>query len=153
MTDTILEFLQKGPAHLPLKDILRNVDPELRHRRMDSRTKSIWEEVEHMRLAQQDILNYMIDAQWKSPDWSEGYWPESKAELSDAEWQATINGFNQDLDTLCTLVSDIKDKIVQPIPHAPQHTFLREILLVIDHNAFHSGKIVLIRKHFKNWPG
>ena len=153
MKKTLLEFLLKGPAHAPIRDILKDLDPKIRHEHIDERIKTIWEELEHMRLAQKDILNYMTDPDWVSPDWPAGYWPESKENRSENEWQVTVSGFRKDLEYIGNFISTNNIDLNKPIPHVKQHTYLREILLIIDHNAYHSGKIVLIRKYFANWPG
>ncbi len=153
MKKTILEFLLKGPAHAPVMDILKDLDTGNRHKRIAENTKTIWEELEHMRLAQNDIFNYMTDPDWVSPDWPAGYWPEAKENLSENEWQATVNCFHQDLKYIGQFISINNIDLNKPIPHAAKHTYLREILLIIDHNAYHAGKILFIRKYLNNWPG
>ena len=153
MNKTLLEFLLKGPAHAPVMDILKNLDTGIRHKQITEGTKTIWEELEHMRLAQKDILNYMTDPDWISPDWPAGYWPESKENLSENKWQTTVNGFHKDLEYIGQFISTNNIDLNKPIPHAPKHTYLREILLIIDHNSYHAGKILFIRKYFANWPG
>ncbi len=153
MNDTLTEFLLQGPAHVPLSEIFKHLDDGLRHKRMSAHTSTIWEEIEHMRLAQLDIYNYMIDPEWLSPNWPAGYWPALKNELTEDEWQTTVDSFETDLKKIAEFTNENSAKIMNPIPHASHHTYLREILLVIDHNAYHAGKIILIRKYFDNWPG
>jgi hypothetical protein len=153
MNETLLEFLDKGPAHVPINKSFDNVAKELRHKRPSEDTSTIWEELEHMRLAQEDILNYMIDPDWVSPEWPSGYWPKERTHLSDDAWQATCNGFSRNLQQIVKFIEETNLDLRQTISHAPDHSYLREILLIIDHNAYHAGKIIMIRKYFKNWPG
>jgi uncharacterized damage-inducible protein DinB len=153
MNDTLIDFIQHGPAHIPILDTVSGVNPEFRHKYISEFTSTIWEELEHMRIAQLDIIKYMRDSEWKSPEWPQGYWPAKKSQIADDEWQATVKGFSQDMELLVSMLQDNRFDPTQAIPHAPQHTYLREILLVIDHNAYHAGKILFIRKYFGDWPG
>ena len=153
MNDILLEFLDKGPAHVPIRTSFDNVAVEIRHKRPSEGTSTVWEELEHMRLVQEDILNYMINPDWVSPEWPAGYWPQKRAQLSDDAWQDTCKGFCRNLEQVVKFVKETDLDLIQPIIHAPRHTYLREILLIIDHNAYHAGKIIMIRKYFKNWPG
>jgi hypothetical protein len=105
-----------------------------------------------MRLAQEDILRYTLDPGWKSPAWPDGYWPK-KAAPTDAEWRACVKGFEADLEEVCALVRRKDLDLTSRIPHGQGgHTYLREVLLVADHNAYHLGQIVQTRKLLRAWP-
>lgn len=147
----LLEFLGSHPAHVDVKKTFQDLKSENRHKRVENFSHTIWEELEHLRLAQEDILRYMLTPDWKSPKWPEGYWPSEKEKINDEEWENSKNRFFTDLQELLDFVKNSKMDLTEKIPHTKNHTYLREILLIIDHNAYHLGKIVEIRKALKNW--
>ena len=96
-----------------------------------------------MRLAQEDILRYTLDPSWESPEWPDGFWPSDNEEMTEEILKNTISGFFSDLDELIALVQNPEIDLMSQIPHGEEgHTYLREILLVADHNSYHLGKIV-----------
>ena len=147
----LLEFLESHPAHVDAKKSFQDLYPENRHKKVENFSHTIWEELEHIRLAQEDILRYMLEPGWKSPQWPEGYWPDEKVKISNEEWEKSLNGFFNELKEVQEFVKSAKIDLTTKIPHAKNHTYLREILLIIDHNAYHLGKVVEMRKALKNW--
>ena len=113
---------------------------------------TVWEELEHIRLAQEDILRYTLDADWRSPDWPAGYWPANVTEVTDEMWENSVQRFSADLEALVALASDESLDLTAEIPHGEGHTYLRELLLAADHNAYHFGQIVQTRKLLGDWP-
>lgn len=149
LREQLVEFLNGGQAHLTVEQALANLDPKLRGARA-SGTSSVWAELEHMRIAQEDILRYTLDPKnWESPQFPDGFWP--SAEVTDQRWQATIAGFNSDLKEVIALVRNTNIDLTAEIPHGEGRTYLREVLLVADHNAYHLGQIVTIRKALGAW--
>ena len=104
-----------------------------------------------MRLAQQDLLYYAIEEKWESPDWPEGFWPDPDMELTEMEWEKTVDGFFSDLGKAVKLVNDLQIDLLSIIPGSDEYTYLREIVIIIEHNAYHLGKIMDIRKALGNW--
>jgi hypothetical protein len=153
LRNSLLEFLQKGSAHLSLKEAISGIDVNNRHLRVPNSPTTIWEELEHMRLAQKDILGYTLEPSWQSPPWPAGYWPEKNDEFNNNQWDNTINSFFTDLDKIIGLVKDESIDLTNKIPHGEWRTYLREILLIIDHNAYHLGKIVHLRRLLGDFPG
>lgn len=150
----LIELLQGGQAYVPPNRALNGLKPELRNVRPSPGLHSVWEELEHMRIAQEDILRYTLDASWKSPKWPDGYWPAPDENLTEEMWNATVSGFFHDLEAVIKLVQDTSIDLTAEIPHGQGgHTYLREVLLVADHNAYHLGQIVQTRKHLGNWTG
>ncbi len=147
----LVALLEGGNAHVRPADALSGVDPNIRTVRPEGMPHSIWELLEHARLAQQDILNYTLDPAWKSPEWPEGYWPENPRALDDGAWNRARKEFLQDLSKVIELARDTRRDLTARIPHGGDHTYLREILLVADHNAYHLGQIVQVRKALGNW--
>ena len=145
LSGVLLEFLSKGPAHLSYKQILSQIDPAFCHRKLAG-AHTIWEELEHTKIAQHDIIQFMLDPDWKSPPWPEGYWPSPDAPVTPVDWQTSMNKFFADLSLLTDLIRNVEIDLHAEIPHAPGYTYLREVLLVIDHNAYHMGKIMQLKK-------
>lgn len=151
LREQLIELLTGAHAHVALKQALKGLGPSLRGKRPAAGVHSIYEELEHMRLAQEDILRYTLDAKWQSPKWPEGYWPKRPAPTA-AQWKACVKAFEADLAEVCALVRRADLDLTARIPHAEGHSYLREILLVADHNAYHLGQIVETRKLLGAWP-
>lgn len=147
----LVELLRGGSAHVSIKKALDEINPEIRNFRGTPNIHSIYEELEHMRIAQEDILKYTLDKYWNSPEWPDGYWPDNNDSMNDSLWENSYMGFFSDLESMIDLVNDESIDLTQEIPHGDGRTYLREILLVADHNAYHIGKIVDIRKILGDW--
>jgi len=147
----LVELLRGGAAHIKAEVVLADVSPQFRNVRPAADVQSIWAELEHLRIAQEDILRYTIDASWESPKWPEGFWPASREGVTDEMWKASVDGFFADLEEVITLVQDEKVDLTAKIPHGEGRTYLREILLVADHNAYHLGQIVQARRLLGDW--
>jgi len=151
--EQLVALLKKEHAHVSAARALEGLDAKLRAVRPSQGMKSAWEELEHMRIAQEDILRYTLEAGWKSPKWPEGYWPPLAEKVDDAQWESAVSQFKADLDALCGLARDAKRDLTARIPHGEWRTYLRQILLVADHNAYHAGQIVQVRKALGAWRG
>jgi uncharacterized damage-inducible protein DinB len=138
----LIELLKGGQAHSTLEEVLNDLKPELCNKRPLGITRSVYEELEHMRLAQEDILRYTLDPAWKSPEWPDGFWPPDNDEMTEEVLSNAVAKFFKYLDRLIALVKNPKFDLTALIPHGEGHTYLREVLLVADHNAYHLGKIV-----------
>jgi uncharacterized damage-inducible protein DinB len=138
----LIELLKGGQAHYTLEEILKDLKPELCNKRSQEGTRSVYEELEHMRLAQEDILRYTLDPAWESPEWPDGFWPSDNDKMTEKNLSNAVSQFFKDLDELIALVKNPKFDLTALIPHGEGHTYLREVLLVADHNAYHLGKIV-----------
>ena len=147
----LVELLLGGQAHVKPESALADVDPQLRNRRPAADVHSVWEELEHLRIAQEDILRYTIDPSWKSPKWPDGYWPANTESVTDVVWQASVTAFFADLEELITIVQNPTLDLTTRIPHGEGQTYIREILLVADHNAYHLGQIIQARKLLGDW--
>ena len=151
LRDNIVQLLKGGQAFVTFEQALKNVKPELRNKRPSKEIHSIWENLEHMRIAQEDILKYTIDPKWVSPDWPKDYWPKETDAIKNKDWTDSINSFLKDLGEVIKLAENERIDLTSVIPHAKEHTYLREILLVANHNAYHLGQIVTARKLLNDW--
>ncbi|MGD2089121.1 MAG: DinB family protein [Candidatus Aminicenantes bacterium] len=147
----LIKLLRGGQAHLTLEKSLKGLKPGNRNVRPQTGIPSIYELLEHMRLAQEDILRYTLDQTWESPSFPDGYWPANNDDLTEKRWQETVANCFRDLDELITFVRETDLDLSSQIPHGEGRTYLREILLVADHNAYHLGQIVQVRKTLGNW--
>jgi hypothetical protein len=142
----LVNLLTKAEAHVDTRAELKDFPAKLRGNKPEGAPHTPWELLEHMRLAQWDILHFSADRKHKSPKFPEGYWPKTSAPPSDAAWDGSVKMFLADLEEMCALVRDKNRDLFAPIPHGQGQTLLREALLVADHNAYHLGQMVLLRR-------
>ena len=150
---TVVALLRGGNAHVTLEQALDDLVPEQRGRRPSDLPYSVWEQLEHMRIAQEDILRYTVDPAWESPPWPEGYWPKPHEDVDEATWDRTRSGFERDREELVELVQDDGTDLTAEIPHGEGRTYLRQALLTAEHNAYHLGQIVVVRRALGAWTG
>ena len=147
----LVKLLTSPEAHADFDAAVKDLPEELRGKRPKDADHSPWELLEHLRIAQWDILEYAINPKHKSPEFPEGYWPESKAPASAEQWEKSVRGFRHDLKRLCDLVSSESADLHAKFPHGDGQTILRQALLTADHNAYHIGQLVLVRRLLGAW--
>jgi len=147
----LLELLDGGHAHATFDAAVRNLSVALRGKRPKGAEHSPWEILEHLRIAQWDILEFSRDAKHESPDWPGGYWPRTAAPPDEKDWDQSIRTFRRDLKAMCDLVKNPSTDLYARIPHGTGQTILREALLAADHNAYHLGELVLARRLLGAW--
>ncbi len=147
----LLELLTGGHAHADFDTAIKNLPPALRGKRPQRAEHSPWEVLEHMRIAQWDILEFSRDAKHQSPDWPGGYWPTTAAPPDAEAWDKSVRAFRRDLKAMCGLVAGRSTDLYARIPHGAGQTILREALLLADHNAYHLGELVLLRRLLGAW--
>jgi len=147
----LIEMLAKEPAHIGIKGAIEGINLEMLNVRPSKDMHSIWELFEHMRIAQEDILRYTLDPNWVSPPWPEGHWPDPAEKITAEIWNNSVSMFYSDLNEVIDLVNNKEIDLTKEIPHGEGRTYLREILLIIDHNSYHLGQIVSARKALGNW--
>ncbi|HEU0299655.1 MAG TPA: DinB family protein [Longimicrobium sp.] len=147
----LLRMLDWKDAHASFDDAVEGMPPELRGVRPEGLPYSAWELLEHIRRAQRDILEFCRDPAYTEPSWPEDYWPHSPTLPRSGAWNESIAGFRGDLAALKQLVADPALDLFAEVPHGTGQTYLREILLVADHNAYHVGEIVVVRKLLGAW--
>ena len=153
LRDHLVKLLRGGDASVTADKALVDIKPPSRNVRLAEGLHSIWEELEHMRIAQEDILRYAIEAKWESPKFPDGYWPTRNTVGSEEMWSASEQGFFADREKVIGLVKNTSIDLTAKIPHGEWRTYLRQILLVADHNAYHLGQIVQTRKALGDWAG
>lgn len=147
----LLELLRGGHAHLGFAEAIEGLPASLRGATAPNLPHTPWQLLEHLRMAQWDILEFSRRAEHVSPKWPAGYWPETAAPPDDAAWTQSVESFRRDLKAMEDLVADPKSDLHAKIPWGKGQTILREALLVADHNAYHIGQLVTLRQALGAW--
>ena len=153
LREHVLYLLRGGGAHAGFEAGIKGLPADLRGKRPKGASHSPWEILEHMRLAQWDILEFSRDPSHVSPKWPEGYWPKKPAPPTATAWTHSVRAFREGLEEMCALVESPSTDLFAPIPHGTGQTILREALLLADHNAYHLGELVLVRRLLAAWKG
>jgi hypothetical protein len=153
LVEHLLELLRGGSAHTTFDDAVKGVPFAKAGERPAGAPHSPWEILEHIRIAQHDILKFSEGPGWKSPSWPQGYWPKSPAPESTAQWRESVDACNTDRTAFEHLLKKHDADLYEPFPWGSGQTLLREALLIADHNAYHIGQLVLVRRLLNIWPG
>jgi len=145
------KFIDWHEAHADLAAAVDGFPPEMGGRVPEGMPHSAWQLLEHMRIALWDILEFCRDTRHESPSWPEGYWPKAAAPPTQEAWEMSLNAIRKNLEELRKMISDHKQDLFAPLPGGSGQTLLREALLVADHNAYHLGQLVLVRKALGAW--
>jgi hypothetical protein len=148
----LVDLLQKSGAHLGFEEAIANFPVALRGAKAPGVPHSPWQLLEHMRIAQWDILEFSRNPRHVSPKFPEGYWPKSATPPDDGSWDRSASAFQADRSALCDLVADAATDLFVPIAHGDGQTILREALLAADHNAYHLGQLVIVGRALGAWP-
>jgi len=146
LRDHVLYLLNGGGAHATFDAAVGDWPVQLAGAKVANFPHSAWMLLEHMRIAQWDILEFSRNAKHVSPAWPEGYWPKSEAAPNDKAWKASMAAFKKDLQMMARVVANRKTDLYAKIPWGDGQTILREALLLADHNAYHLGQLVMLRK-------
>lgn len=151
----LLELLHGGHAHLSFDDAVRDLPADLRGKAPRGSPYTAWQLMEHLRLAQDDILRFSrnTDGSYEELEWPDDYWPKAKAPRDDAEWEASLAAFRADRKAMEALVADPAQDLFARFPWGDGQTLLREAMLVADHTAYHLGQLVLLRRLIGAWRG
>ena len=142
----LVDLLRSRDAHLDFDQVIAGWPVRLRGARPAGMPHTGWQLLEHMRIAQWDILEFSRNPQHVSPKFPEGLWPPSDAPPGKTAWHKSIQAFRKDLKAIEKLVMNPSTDLLAPIAHGDGQTILREALLVADHNAYHSGQLFLLRR-------
>ena len=151
LREHLLYLLRDGGAHLSFEKAIAKLPPKLRGARPRGVPHSPWRLVEHLRIAQWDILEFCRNPKHVSPEFPKGYWPAGDSPPTSAAWNKSVTAFRADLQAMQDLVADPATDLFAVIPHGQGQTILREALLVADHNAYHLGQLVVVRRLLGAW--
>ena len=145
----LLFSLRGGNAHKAIKRGITHFPIALINKKIPNVDYTPWQLLDHMRRAQIDIIKFFTDAGYKSPDWPKGYWSDKNETVDEDKWKKTVEEFFEGLDVMEKFVKDDKYDLFANIPHAPQYTIFREVLVLSNHNSYHLGQLMLMRKMLK----
>ncbi len=149
LINELTKLLLGGSAHASFHDAIKGLKPSLRGVKPDGMPYSIWQLVEHIRIAQWDMLQFSKDANHQSPKWPDDYWPKENAPEHEDAWKGSIKQIDSDLDEFIELLEH--SNIYQVLEHGDGQTILREALQLADHNSYHIGEIIALRRVLGDW--
>ena len=147
----LIDLLNKGNAHVTLDEALKNIPFDLLGKKPAGLPYSIWQITEHIRISQSDILEFSRDPKYQSPEWPEGYWPSSTKPGSEKEWDSCIHQIKNDRESFIELLKNTGQDLYKPYTHGDGQTLLREALVLADHNSYHTGEIIILRRLLDDW--
>lgn len=150
--EQLAKALDWREAHAGFEAAVDGLPPELRGTRPEGVPYSAWQLLEHLRLAQHDILDFCRDPSYAEKKWPDDYWPQDPAPPSSSAWDESVAAFRRDRDDMKRLATDPSIDLLATIPHGSGQTYLREVILVIDHTAHHVGQLILLRRLLGAWP-
>lgn len=146
LREQLAQVIDWDHAHIRFDGAVNDFPAELRGKRPEGGPHSPWELLEHLRITLWDIVEFTRDEKHVSPEWPSGYWPKSSEPPTEKAWDEAVAQYRKDLKTLAEITADESIDLYSRIPHGSGQTVLREILLSIDHNAYHVGQLMLVRK-------
>ncbi len=151
LREHVLWLLKSDGAHLDFDATVKDMPVDLQGKRPKGGAHSPWEILEHLRIAQWDILEFSRNPKHISPEFPAGYWPSTPAPPDEKAWNKSVKAFHADLKAMADLVANEATDLLTPLPHGDGKTILREALLLADHNAYHLGQLVLVRRLLGAW--
>jgi hypothetical protein len=149
----LIAALKGAQAHVDFAGAVKNFPQEMRGVKPKGAAHTGWELLEHLRIAQEDILDFSRNPKYVLKKWPEGYWPDSEAPPTPEAWDKSVAAFERDLKEFEALVADPKQDLAEPFAWGTGQNLLREALLIIDHNGYHLGQLVMLRGELGIWPG
>ena len=151
LREHLLYLLAGGGAHVNFDKTIKDFPVKLRGKKSHDFPYTAWQLLEHLRIAQWDILDFCRNPNYVHPEWPADYWPPEESPPDEKAWDKSVESFRKDLKEIQDLVGDPATDLFARIPHGKGQTILREALLVADHNAYHLGQLVLLRKMNGAW--
>jgi uncharacterized damage-inducible protein DinB len=149
----LAELLQKSFAHADFTDSVEGLSIKSAGIQLPHLPYTIWQLVEHIRIAQQDILDFSENQNYKPLKWPEGYWPKEPEPENEQQWENTLQEIRKSLADFTAFITNEQQDLLKPFPHGDGQNLFREAILIIDHVSYHTGQIVLIRRLLDSWEG
>jgi DinB superfamily len=151
LVNNIVELIEKGNAHVSLDNALENVPFSELGKKPTGLPYSIWQLVDHIRIAQWDLLEFSQNAKHIFPKWPDGYWPKERKPKSEDAWKKCIEQIHADRKSFTELIKNAGDNLYKPFEYGTGQSLLKEALVLADHNSYHTGEIIIIRQLLKAW--
>ena len=153
LREYLIKLLDSELAHVTLTDATADFPPDLINTRPPNVPYTFWQLIEHLRLTQWDVLDYMRNPNYTYIEWPKDYWPAPTATADWAGWERSIVQFESDLAEIKAIINDPATNLYSQIPHGePGHNILREVLVIADHNSYHIGELGILRQVMNAWP-
>lgn len=151
LREQLARLLDWKEAHAGFDNAVADVPFALQGKVPDGFEHSAWQLLEHLRIAQEDILDFCVNANYVHKKWPDDYWPVDPAPPDDKAWSRSVKAYRADRDQVKALARDPKIDLFARIPHGDKQTYIREILLIADHGSYHVGQLVQLRRALGNW--
>lgn len=152
LREQLHELIFSGNAHADIDTVLADFPIEQTGKKPAGTPYTAWQLLEHLRLTVHDLLEFSTNSEYLAPKWPEDYWPATEAPQNQGEWETSVKAFKADCKAIAKLATDPASNLYAQIPWGQGQTLLREILLAADHNSYHLGQMVLLRKQLGAWP-
>lgn len=146
LRDQLVNRFNESGAHVGLSEALDGITWQQAGSWANEFPYTIWQLAEHIRITQYDILEFSRNSDYESPKWPEGYWPDNKESSNEAEWIKTVAQIKEDQEAFAKLITEGEKQLLEPFHYGSGQSLFLEALLIIDHTAYHTGQIILIRK-------
>lgn len=153
LREQLVESMKKGIAHVDILSALKEFPEALYGKKPRGADHSAWQLLEHIRFSLNDLLVFSTDPKYVAQKWPDAYWPKQDAPKDADAWKTSVKGLKADLDEFEKLIRNPESNLYAPIPWGEGQTLLREVLLAIDHNSYHLGQLVMLRKQLGDWKG
>ncbi len=147
----LINYLKKPHTHMSLQDALKDFPMERINDNPQGVPYSFWEMLEHIRISQWDMIDFMQNENYKEIEWPKDYWPSNEIKATKEMWDKSIEKFNDDLKILEKIIENPENDLHAPIKHGSGQTILREVLQIIDHNGYHIGELIIMRRNLNTW--
>jgi uncharacterized damage-inducible protein DinB len=147
----LVSLINKGNAHVSFDEAIEGISLELATKKPDALPYSVWELVEHIRITQWDIVEFCLGADHQSPVWPDEYWPSATAEITQQQWQESLSQIHKDRERFFEILKDQATDLYSPFEYGDGQNVLREALLIADHNSYHVGQIIVLRRLLGDW--
>ena len=142
----LVDAMRGHQAHIDFDSAMKNFPAQLQGIKPPGAPHTAWQLLEHMRIAQNDILEFSRNPEHKSPKWPDGYWPDTEVPPTSEAWSKSVKAFQKDAEEMTKIVGDLQNDLFQPFAHGDGQTLLREALLVASHNAYHLGQLMYLKR-------
>lgn len=149
--EQLIALITQGNAHITFDDAVKNIPFNILGEKPGNLPYSIWQIVEHIRIAQSDILDFSINSEYKTLQWPDEYWISEGNPANEAAWQNSLKQIQNDRNEFIQLLTDNNTNLYEPFPYGQGQNLFREALLIADHTSYHTGQIILIRRLLNNW--
>jgi hypothetical protein len=151
LRDQLVDVIKQGNAHANFEQVTQNISLSTMGTKPFSLPYSIWMLVEHIRVTQNDILNFSRNPNYKSPNWPDDFWPKEDSPVDIEQWKKSLKRYKHDRDAFIALIKNPDNNLYKPFPYGNGQNLLREALLIADHTSYHTGEIIVLRRLLNDW--